>query len=80
MDVHDIGYYEKNNEPVPFEAGMCLTIEPGIYVPKNDTDAPAKFRGIGVRIEDDILVTKEGHINMTVLVPKEIDEMLALKN
>lgn len=80
MDVHDIGVYEKNNEPVLFAAGMCLTVEPGIYVPKNDTDAPKEFRGIGIRIEDDILVTKDGHTNMTVLVPKEIDEMLALKN
>ncbi len=79
MDVHDIGYYEKNNEAVPFEAGMCLTIEPGLYVPEGDMDAPEHLRGIGIRIEDDILVTKDGHENMTALVPKEIDEMLALK-
>lgn len=79
MDVHDIGYYEKNNESVLFVEGMCLTIEPGIYIPANDTDAPKDLRGIGVRIEDDILVTKDGHCNMTELAPKEIDEMLALK-
>lgn len=79
IDVHDVGYYEKNNEPVPFAPGMCLTVEPGIYVPADDMDAPENLRGIGVRIEDDILVTKNGHENMTKLVPKEIDEMLKLK-
>ncbi len=79
MDVHDVGYYEKNNEPVPFKPGMCLTVEPGVYIPKNDTDAPEEFRGIGIRIEDDILVTVDGHNNLTSLAPKEIDEMLELK-
>lgn len=79
MDVHDIGYYEKNNEPVLFAEGMCLTVEPGLYVPANDTDAPEHLRGVGIRIEDDILVTKDGHENMTKLAPKEVDEMLALK-
>jgi Xaa-Pro aminopeptidase len=80
IDVHDVGYYEKNNEPVPFEAGMCLTIEPGIYVPKKDTDAPESLRGVGIRIEDDILVTDSGNEVMTSAVPKEIDEILKLRS
>ncbi len=79
MDVHDLGFYEKNNEAVVFQAGMCLTIEPGLYIPKDDISAPGHLRGIGIRIEDNILVTEHGHENMTKLVPKEVDEILALK-
>ncbi len=79
IDVHDIGFYEKNNEEIFFQPGMCLTIEPGLYIPKDDIKAPLHLRGIGIRIEDDILVTRDGHENMTKLVPKEINEMLALK-
>lgn len=75
MDVHDTGPYIKGNEPVPFEAGVVLTIEPGLYVPLKDKEAPEKYRGIGIRIEDDILVTKDGCEVLTKDVPKEIDEL-----
>ncbi|MEQ1645134.1 MAG: M24 family metallopeptidase, partial [Pyrinomonadaceae bacterium] len=61
-----------------FAPGMVLTVEPGLYIPPNDKSAPSKYRGIGVRIEDDILVTKDGNHNLTSKVPKEIDEIEAI--
>ena len=54
---------------------MVLTVEPGIYVPPDDKDAPAKYRGIGVRIEDDVLVTESGNVNLTAKVPKHAEEI-----
>ncbi|MFZ4402572.1 MAG: aminopeptidase P N-terminal domain-containing protein [Pseudobdellovibrionaceae bacterium] len=60
MDVHDTGLYIKNGSSILLEEGMCLTVEPGLYFPIDDTSIPEKYRGIGVRIEDDILVTKTG--------------------
>jgi Xaa-Pro aminopeptidase len=57
---------------------MCLTVEPGIYVPPDDKSAPAKYRGIGIRIEDDVLVTENGNINLTAKVTKDPDEIEAL--
>ncbi len=78
LDVHDIGYYEKNNEPKPFEEGVVLTIEPGLYVPENDESAPKEFKGIGIRIEDDVLVTNSGNKILTSLVPKEVSEIESL--
>ena len=54
---------------------MCLTIEPGLYIPANDKDANEKFRGIGIRIEDDILVTETGNENLTKDIPKEVSEI-----
>ncbi len=81
LDVHDAGRYftdqtAKNSRP--FAPGMVLTVEPGIYVPPNDKDAPAKYRGIGIRIEDDVLVTEGGNHNLTSKVPKNADEIEAL--
>jgi Xaa-Pro aminopeptidase len=78
MDVHDAGRYftdqaAKNSKP--FAPGMVLTVEPGLYIPPDDKTAPAKYRGIGIRIEDDVLVTKDGNRNLTAKVPKEIDEI-----
>ncbi|AHI04656.1 aminopeptidase P [Bdellovibrio bacteriovorus W] len=75
MDVHDAGLYFKKGEPRPIEANMCFTIEPGIYIPADDTSAPEKYRGIGVRIEDNIRVTSTGSENMTTSVPKEITDL-----
>ncbi len=79
MDVHDVGLYQKNGEPRPLEPGMCFTIEPGFYVQPGDREAPEEFRDIGIRIEDDILVTAGGHENLTIDAPKEREEIEALK-
>ncbi|QDK36251.1 aminopeptidase P family protein [Bdellovibrio sp. NC01] len=75
MDVHDAGLYFKKGEPRPIEANMCFTIEPGLYIPAEDTSAPQKYRGIGIRIEDNIRVTSHGSENMTTSVPKEISDI-----
>lgn len=75
MDVHDAGLYYKKNEPRPLEANMCFTVEPGLYIPADDSSAPAKYRGIGIRIEDNIRVTSSGCENMTSSVPKEIADL-----
>ena len=83
LDVHDAGRYftdqtAKNSRP--FAPGMVLTVEPGLYIPPDDKSAPAKYRGIGIRIEDDVLVTEEGNRNLTSKVPKNPDEIEELMN
>jgi Xaa-Pro aminopeptidase len=78
MDVHDVGLYKVNGQSRLLEEGMVITIEPGIYVPADDDTVPKEYRGIGIRIEDDILVTASGHEVMTSLAPKEIDEIEAV--
>lgn len=75
LDVHDAGLYFKKGEPRPIEANMCFTVEPGLYIPADDTSAPQKYRGIGIRIEDNIRVTSNGSENMTSSVPKEIADL-----
>jgi len=83
MDVHDAGRYftdQKSKNSRPFQPGMVLTAEPGIYVPPDDRSAPAKYRGMGIRIEDDVLVTQGGNRILTTKVPKEIEEIEALMN
>jgi Xaa-Pro aminopeptidase len=81
LDVHDVGDYHANQQREqlrPFVAGMVMTIEPGIYIPKNDQTVDEKWRGIGVRIEDNVLVTATGYENLTVNAPKTIAEIEAL--
>ena len=77
MDVHDAGLYfnRKTNEPRKIEPGMVFTIEPGLYIPANDSSAAAEYRGIGVRIEDNILVTENGYEVLTKRCPKEVAEL-----
>jgi Xaa-Pro aminopeptidase len=66
LDVHDDApYKDKNSKEIPLKEGMVLTIEPGIYIDKDDKKVPKCYRGIGVRIEDDILVTKDGYENLS---------------
>ena len=81
LDVHDAGRYftdQGAKSSKPFAPGMVLTVEPGLYIPPDDKSAPSKYRGIGIRIEDDVLVTKDGNLNLTTKVPKDPDEIEAL--
>ena len=78
LDVHDAGRYfvdQKAKNSRPFAPGMVLTVEPGLYIPPDDKSAPAKYRGIGIRIEDDVLVTNDGNLNLTAGVPKNPNEI-----
>ncbi|MBT1064745.1 Xaa-Pro aminopeptidase [Bowmanella sp. Y26] len=77
LDVHDVGDYKRDGENLPLEAGMVLTIEPGLYI-SEEADVDAKWRGIGIRIEDNLLVTVGGHENLTAACPKQIAEIEAL--
>jgi Xaa-Pro aminopeptidase len=78
MDVHDVGDYKVDQEWRLLEAGMVLTVEPGLYIPPDYDKVEPKWRGIGIRIEDDILVTAGGYECLTSAVPKTIDEIEAL--
>lgn len=80
LDVHDVGNYQVKDKRQlrPFKPGMVLTIEPGLYIPADDTEVEAKWRGIGIRIEDNILVTDLGHENLTVNAPKSIEDIESL--
>lgn len=84
MDVHDTGLYSTPGEVGAdprarvLEAGISFTIEPGLYIPVDDQDAPEELRGIGVRIEDDVVVTATGIENLTSEAPKEVSELESL--
>jgi Xaa-Pro aminopeptidase len=78
MDVHDAGLYQIHNEPRRLEVGMAYTIEPGLYIPADDSSAPEELRGIGVRIEDNVVITSSGCEVMTSAAPKEVAELEAL--
>ena len=78
MDVHDVGSYKQDGEYRLFEAGMVMTVEPGLYIAPGSKHVDKKFWGIGVRIEDDVLVTDKGPRVLTSGVPKEVREIEAL--
>ena len=78
MDVHDVGDYKINGESRPLEPGMVMTVEPGIYIAPDAPNVDPKWRGIGIRIEDDVVVTETGFENLTVSVPKTVAEIEAL--
>ncbi len=80
MDVHDAGSYYVNGNPRPLQNGMITTVEPGLYFDPNDESIPSAYRGIGVRIEDNILVSGKNPINLTESIVKEISEIEALRN
>ncbi|MCY7295453.1 Xaa-Pro aminopeptidase [Alteromonas sp. a30] len=77
MNVHDVGNYKVNGEDRPLQPGMVLTVEPGIYI-DSQADVDPKWHGIGIRIEDDIVITADGHEVLTQNVPKTIDDIEAL--
>jgi Xaa-Pro aminopeptidase len=77
LDVHDAGDYMENNDHMVFKPGMVTTVEPGIYISK-DANVDDKWKGIGIRIEDDILVTESGNLNLTAKVPSDPKEIEAL--
>lgn len=76
LDVHDVGFYGPDRSRV-LEPGMVLTVEPGLYI-ATDADVPAQYRGIGIRIEDDIVITETGNENLTATVVKKADDIEAL--
>jgi Xaa-Pro aminopeptidase len=78
LDVHDVGEYKVGGEWRVLEPGMALTVEPGIYISPQNEQVPKKWRGIGVRIEDDVVVTRTGCEVLTAGVPKAVDEIEAL--
>ncbi|WP_372875192.1 Xaa-Pro aminopeptidase [Pseudomonas sp.] len=78
MDVHDVGDYKVGGEWRVLEVGMAMTVEPGIYIAVNNTKVAKKWRGIGVRIEDDVVVTKSGCEVLSLGVPKTVGEIEAL--
>ncbi|WP_396588222.1 Xaa-Pro aminopeptidase [Bermanella sp. R86510] len=78
LDVHDVGAYKIDGEWRMLEPGMVVTIEPGLYVSPDNDQVDAKWRGIGIRIEDDVLVTDQGHEVLSKDVPKSIKEIEAL--
>ena len=77
IDVHDVGLYQLDGAPRQLAPGMVLTVEPGLYIAEDDDRAPAEYRGMGVRIEDDILVTPGGHENLTDAAPKSVADIEA---
>ena len=77
LDVHDCGTYYTDGESRLLEPGMLTTVEPGLYIAANEETVDARWRGIGIRIEDDILITADGNENLTAAIPKEIDEVEA---
>lgn len=77
-DVHDVGAYTINATDVPFEPGHVLTVEPGLYIAADDDTVPAAFRGIGIRIEDDVLIRDAGPEVLSHGVPKAVAEIEAL--
>ena len=78
LDVHDVGDYRIDGEPRILEPGMVVTVEPGIYVSPNERSVPERWRGIGIRIEDDVAVTRDGHDVLTAAVPKEAEAIEAM--
>ena len=78
MDVHDVGAYKIDQEWRTYEAGMVVTVEPGLYIAPDDETVDAKWRGIGIRIEDDIVVTETGPLVLTKNVVKSVEEIESL--
>ncbi len=78
LDVHDVGDYVVEGAPRVLESGMVLTVEPGMYFQPGDESVPEPYRGMGVRIEDDVLVTSTGRENLTEALPTDPDALTDL--
>lgn len=78
MDVHDVGDYKVDGQWRELEPGMVLTVEPGLYIPNGTRGVPRKYQGIGIRIEDDVVVTKDGYDILSKQVPKTIEDIESL--
>lgn len=79
IDVHDVGaYFGEDGLGLKLAPGHVITIEPGLYIPEHDENAPAELRGVGIRIEDDLLITPQGNENLTISCPKSIDALEAI--
>lgn len=76
LDVHDVGQYKIDQQDRQLQKGMALTVEPGIYISK-EADVPDEYKGIGIRIEDNIVITESGHKVLTTLAPKSIEDIEA---
>ena len=77
LDVHDAGTYTRDGKARALEAGMVITVEPGLYIAADAPDVPPELRGIGIRIEDDVLVTPTGYEVLTAACPKKIEDIEA---
>jgi Xaa-Pro aminopeptidase len=77
LDVHDVGNYKVGGQARPLEPGMVITVEPGLYIAPDAPDVPPELRGIGIRIEDDVLVTEHGNEVLTAACPKTIEDVEA---
>lgn len=75
MDVHDVGKYYVNGESIKLKAGMLLTVEPGLYIQEGMQGVPEEYIGIGIRIEDDILITETGNEVLSQRVPKTVEDI-----
>ena len=80
LDVHDVGMFEDNGKSRVLEPGMVLTVEPGIYIPSNEQmqEVDSKWLGIGVRIEDDVLITEDSNRVLSAQAPKELSDIESL--
>jgi Xaa-Pro aminopeptidase len=79
LDVHDAGAYRCNDASRSLQSGMVLTVEPGLYIGADRDDVPPAFRGIGIRIEDDVLVTPDGCEVLTACIPRTVSEIESLR-
>jgi Xaa-Pro aminopeptidase len=77
LDVHDVGAYVVDGKPRVLAPGMVLTVEPGLYFAADDEAVDPRWRGIGVRIEDDVVVTQDGCEILTAAIPKAPEDVEA---
>lgn len=75
MDVHDVGRYQLDGQARPLEAGVVITVEPGLYIAPDAEGIPDKYRGIGIRIEDDVVVTADAPRILTDKAPKQVEDI-----